>query len=124
MVCLGSREQAGEFVGKIFHLFAACHKVEHFAAGFLAARETGSDLPLNEDDEVVAHCHGMMGIVGDEDDADALRLAGMVKRSTVAASFTPSAEVGSSRISTRAPKYIALPIASAWRSPPESVPTS
>src|SRR2546422_14521 len=36
---------------------------------------------------------------------------------------TPSAEVGSSRMRTFAPKYTARAIATAWRSPPESVPT-
>ena len=36
---------------------------------------------------------------------------------------TPRAEVGSSRIRTLAPKYTARAIATAWRSPPDSVPT-
>src|ERR1700716_430890 len=36
---------------------------------------------------------------------------------------TPSADVGSSRMSTLAPKYTARAIATAWRSPPDSVPT-
>ena len=39
------------------------------------------------------------------------------------ASLTPSAEVGSSRMRTRAPRYSARAMASVWRSPPESVPT-
>src|SRR6266571_2052463 len=43
--------------------------------------------------------------------------------STTPACLTPSAEVGSSRISTRAPKYTARAIATDCRSPPESVPT-
>ena len=66
-----------------------------------------------------------MGVVGDEDDARRPGLgADWMKRSTVAASLTPSAEVGSSRMSTRAPKYMARPIASTCRSPPDSEPTS
>jgi hypothetical protein len=43
--------------------------------------------------------------------------------STTPACFTPSAAVGSSRISTRAPKYTARAIATHCRSPPERVPT-
>ena len=43
---------------------------------------------------------------------------------TIAAWWTPSAEVGSSRISTFAPKWMARAIATDWRSPPESVPTA
>ncbi len=50
--------------------------------------------------------------------------AEMAWRRTIADSLTPSAEVGSSRIRTRAPKYSARAIASVWRSPPDSVPTS
>ena len=46
-----------------------------------------------------------------------------MKRSTTPASFTPSAEVGSSRITTLAPKWMARAMATDWRSPPESVPT-
>ena len=43
--------------------------------------------------------------------------------STTDAWCTPSAEVGSSRISTLAPKYMARAIATHCRSPPDSVPT-
>ena len=39
-------------------------------------------------------------------------------RRTIAACLTPSADVGSSRMRTRAPKYSARAIASVWRSPP------
>ena len=46
-----------------------------------------------------------------------------MKRRTTPASFTPSADVGSSRMTTFAPKWIARAIATDWRSPPESVPT-
>ena len=48
----------------------------------------------------------------------------MMWRRTKADCLTPSAEVGSSRISTRAPKYSARAMASVWRSPPDSVPTA
>jgi hypothetical protein len=44
-------------------------------------------------------------------------------RSTTPACLTPSAAVGSSRISTRAPKYTARAIATDCRSPPDRVPT-
>ena len=50
--------------------------------------------------------------------------ASMTNFSTIAAWWTPSAEVGSSRISTLAPKWMARAIATDWRSPPESVPTA
>ncbi len=48
----------------------------------------------------------------------------MTWRRTMAASLTPSAEVGSSRMSTRAPKYSARAMARVCRSPPERVPTN
>ena len=41
---------------------------------------------------------------------------------TVEASLTPKAEVGSSKIRSLAPKYVALQIATAWRWPPDNVP--
>jgi hypothetical protein len=44
-----------------------------------------------------------------------------MKRRTISDSLTPSAEVGSSRMSTLAPKWIARAMATDWRSPPESV---
>ena len=44
--------------------------------------------------------------------------------STIDVCATPSAEVGSSRISTCAPKYTARAIATHCRSPPDSVPTA
>ena len=50
--------------------------------------------------------------------------ASMTNFSTIAAWWTPSAEVGSSRISTLAPKWTARAIATDCRSPPESVPTA
>ena len=42
--------------------------------------------------------------------------------STTPDCLTPSAAVGSSRISTLAPKWTAREIATHWRSPPDSVP--
>ena len=80
---------------------------------------------MGQDREPVADRQRVLDVVGDEDDAEALRPgARSTWRSTIAASLTPSADVGSSRISTRAPKYSARAIASVWRSPPDSVPTS
>ena len=52
-----------------------------------------------------------------------MRTASVVD-STFAVCRTPSAEVGSSRISTFAPKWTARAIATVWRSPPDSVPTA
>src|SRR4051794_31300801 len=48
--------------------------------------------------------------------------AAAVYLSTTPDCLTPSAAVGSSRMSTRAPKYTARAIATHWRWPPESVP--
>src|SRR3954471_3709482 len=48
--------------------------------------------------------------------------AAAVYLSTTPDCFTPRAAVGSSRISTRAPKYTARAIATHWRWPPESSP--
>ena len=50
--------------------------------------------------------------------------ASMTNFSTIAAWCTPSAEVGSSRISTFAPKWTARAMATDCRSPPERVPTA
>src|SRR3954447_1539773 len=44
-------------------------------------------------------------------------------RRTTPACLPPSADVGSSRMSTRAPKWTARAMATDCRSPPESVPT-
>ena len=50
-------------------------------------------------------------------------LACMIIRNTWAASFTPRAAVGSSRIITLAPKYTARAMADTCRSPPDRLPT-
>ena len=49
--------------------------------------------------------------------------AWMTYLSTIPDCLTPSALVGSSRMRTLAPKYTARAIETAWRSPPDSVPT-
>src|SRR3954464_11451062 len=49
--------------------------------------------------------------------------AGGMWRSTTPACLAPRADVGSSRMRTRAPRCTARAIATDWRSPPDSVPT-
>jgi hypothetical protein len=46
-------------------------------------------------------------------------LASSTMRGTCDACFTPKAAVGSSRISTRAPKWTARAMARDWRAPPD-----
>ena len=78
---------------------------------------------MDQEHETVACGHRVMGVVGDEDDRHTpARLADCSQDRRRL--FDAEGGRGSSRISTLAPKYIARPIASDCRSPPDSVPTN
>ena len=82
-------------------------------------------LPVAQHRDLVAQRHHVLEDVRDEHDAD-LAVAQHAQRVAAASrcSSRPSAEVGSSRISTRGSVSSALAISSSWRSASDSSPTS
>ena len=71
----------------------------------MASRNRCRSAAAVEQREAVADGVGVVDVVGDEDHAEPRARAWATRRSTTAAWCTPSAEVGSSRISTLAPKW-------------------
>ena len=65
---------------------------------------------------------GVVRVVGDEDDAEAGVAGGGGVLQHHAGLLDAERRGGSSRISTRAPKYTARAMATHWRWPPERVP--
>ena len=94
-----------QFVGQLVQLAAAGH-----LPGQLVQRDVLPgwlpDIAASlEQDEAVAHQVGVVRVVGDEDDAEAARRGrAAMYFSTTPDCLTPSAAVGSSRMSTLAPK--------------------
>ena len=51
---------------QIGHGFAACHKIGNFFAGLFALAEIRSNRPTDQHRKVIAHCHRMHHLMGDE----------------------------------------------------------
>src|SRR6476619_6713125 len=93
-----------QLVGELGELVTTGHLPRELVEAHIAALLVEHCLAELEDDEVVADEVGVVRVVRDEDDAE----AGVTGRRGVlqhdADCLTPRAAVGSSRMSTRAPK--------------------
>ena len=76
------------------------------------------------DVDPVRHLEHVGHVVADQDDRQAALTEVPDELEHLADSFTPSAVVGSSRMTTRLPKAAARATATAWRWPPDSVSTA
>ena len=102
------------------------HRVDDRRHGQPRARPRAHrDLAVAQHRDLVAQRHHVLEDVRDEDDADlAVAQHAQRRRAAVSVLGAPSAEVGSSRISTRGSVSSALAISSSWRWASVSSPTS
>jgi hypothetical protein len=93
-----------QLVTELGELVTAGHLAGELVEGDFGALLVQHGLAELEDDEVVADQVGVVRVVGDEDHAEAGIPSAAVYFITTPDCFTPSAAVGWSRISNRAPK--------------------
>lgn len=95
---------AAQFGSQIGKLLPTRHQALQFIHVHIVLGSRSKRYAAIENRELVADRMGMTNIVGDEDDAQPRERTRLMYLRTIAVWRTPSAEVGSSRMSTFAPK--------------------